>query len=91
MQKCGVLLCKYPDRSCDVTYRIIYVCYYLLQVSDALNRRRNRRGQRLRYSPDIYIDGVLVPRGSGISVDSSALELLGIKRVVEVRRDAVSR
>ena len=54
------------------------------QISDALNRRRNRKGMRLRYAPSVYVDGLLVPRGSGIAVDATALELLGIRHVAEV-------
>ena len=58
-----------------------------VQISDALNRRRNRKGMRLRYAPSVYVDGLLVPRGSGIVVDATALELLGIRHVAEVCRD----
>ncbi len=39
---------------------------HLQAVCDALNRRRNRKGHRLRYSPDCYVDGLLVPR-NGVS------------------------
>lgn len=39
------------------------------QVSDALNRRRNRRGTRLRNPPCAYITGLLVPKGGQITVD----------------------
>lgn len=38
-------------------------------VCDALNRRRNRRGQRLRYPPSAYVTGLLVPKGGQIRVD----------------------
>ena len=41
---------------------------------------------RLRYAPNVYVDGLLVPRGSGIAVDATALELLGIRHVAEVCR-----
>lgn len=39
------------------------------QMCDALNRRRNRRGTRLRNPPCTYITGLLVPKGGQITVD----------------------
>ncbi len=49
------------------------------QVTDALNRRRNRRGNRLRYDPSLYVDGLLVPRGGSIKArpkSNARVELL---------------
>ena len=54
------------------------------QICDALNRRRNRKGQRLRHPPSAYVTGLLVPRGGSIKVDHQALALLGIRHVMEV-------
>ncbi|GBF93761.1 hypothetical protein Rsub_06093 [Raphidocelis subcapitata] len=53
-------------------------------VADALNRRRGRRGQPLRNSPGAYVSVVVVPRGSSVEVDGDALELMGVREVVEV-------
>ncbi|GAX77344.1 hypothetical protein CEUSTIGMA_g4790.t1 [Chlamydomonas eustigma] len=53
-------------------------------VTDALNRRWNRKGNRLQNKPDMYIDGLLVPRGGSILVDLEALASLGIQNVLEV-------
>lgn len=44
-------------------------CWHCTQIVDALNRRRNRKGQRLRHAPSAYITGLLVPRGGAIKVD----------------------
>lgn len=53
-------------------------------VTDALNRRRGRRGPPLRHRAAAYVDVLLVPRGSGVEVDREALELMGVRDVVEV-------
>lgn len=63
-------------------------------VTDALNRRRGRgRGPPLRHPAGAYVNVVLVPRGSAVEVDRDALELIGVKEVVEVDsgRDADGR
>ncbi|KAJ9523872.1 hypothetical protein QJQ45_020058 [Haematococcus lacustris] len=53
-------------------------------ISDALNRRRNRQGQRLRHPPSSYVTALLVPKDGSITVDHQALKLLGIKHILEV-------
>jgi hypothetical protein len=53
-------------------------------VADALNRRRGRRGQPLRNPPGAYVNVALVPRGASVEVDRDALELMGVREVVEV-------
>ncbi|MEW5302902.1 MAG: hypothetical protein WDW36_005641 [Sanguina aurantia] len=59
-------------------------------VCDALNRRRNRKGQRLRFRPPAYVTGLLVPRGGAIPVDMAALNLLGVRHVLEVDSQVTS-
>ena len=77
---------------CECLYRVnVLLAPPCPQISDALNRRRNRKGMRLRYAPSVYVDGLLVPRGSGIAVDATALELLGIRHVAEVCSVSPSR
>ncbi len=53
-------------------------------VTDALNRRRARRGQPLRHPAGTYVNVIMVPRGSSVEVDRDALELVGVRDVVEV-------
>jgi hypothetical protein len=53
-------------------------------LTDALNRRRNRRGQPLRNAPGSYITALLVPRGGGVAVDATVLHFLGVRQVLEV-------
>lgn len=53
-------------------------------VTDALNRRRGRRGQPLRHPAGAYVNVVVVPRGSSVEVDREALDLIGVREVVEV-------
>jgi len=53
-------------------------------ITDALNRRRARRGQPLRHPAGTYVDVLMVPRGSSVEVDLDALELMGVREVVEV-------
>ena len=53
-------------------------------VADALNRRRARRGQPLRHAAAAYVNAVMVPRGSSVEVDREALELMGVRDVIEV-------
>ncbi|KAI8477038.1 MAG: UPF0052-domain-containing protein [Monoraphidium minutum] len=62
-------------------------------VTDALNRRRGRRGPPLRHAAGAYVNVVAVPAGSSVEVDREALELMGVKDVVEVdaARDAEGR
>lgn len=59
-------------------------------MCDALNRRRNRKGQRLRFRPPAYVTGLLVPRGGAIPVDMAALNLLGVRHVLEVDSQVTS-
>jgi hypothetical protein len=54
-------------------------------VTDALNRRRARRGQPLRNPASAYVNVLMVPKGSAVEVDRDALELLGVREVVEVQ------
>lgn len=53
-------------------------------ITDALNRRRARRGQPLRNPAGAYVNVIVVPRGSSVEVDREALELMGVREVVEV-------
>jgi hypothetical protein len=53
-------------------------------IADALNRRRARRGQPLRHPASTYINVLMVPKGSDVEIDRDALELLGVRDVVEV-------
>jgi hypothetical protein len=56
----------------------------LLQVTDALNRRRNKRGERLRHPASAYVTSLLVPEGGEVLVDYQALRVLGVAHVVRV-------
>ncbi len=78
---CSTALFSHTPR---ITVDISVLWWFRLQVTDALNRRRNRMGGRLRHTACAYVNGLLVPRGGLIRVDQDALLLLGVSYVLEV-------
>lgn len=53
-------------------------------ICDAMNRRRDRRGQRMFHPPSAYVTALLVPKGGEVVVDMQQLQVLGVNQVAEV-------
>ena len=53
-------------------------------IADALNRRHSKKTAQLEHPAAAYVSAVIVPAGSPIRVDASALRALGVATIVEV-------
>ena len=57
---------------------------FVVQLTDALNRRYSPRGSSLQHTAADYITHILAPAGGAIHIDVNELAAIGISHVMEV-------